>query len=182
VTGGASFIATKIASIADSHVGSTPAKVGTIPSRDTAGGAAAVRNMTARFDDNAHATAANAGLRVNEAGKDLAAQLPEGVQKLGEPTPEYQKGEFRKMADEGWEQATIAAKGIAGAVGMVGKSLSESTHRAIEHNLGKETDRVAQDIGQAGQNIGSAALSVGTAASTAVHGSNTTTVKPPGTL
>jgi hypothetical protein len=66
------------------------------------------------------------------------------VQKLGEPTPEHLKGDVRKIAEEGWEQVTIAAKGIANAAGLVGTSVSENTHRAIAHNFGSETDRVAQ--------------------------------------
>jgi uncharacterized protein YoxC len=54
------------------------------------------------------------------------------------------KGEFRKAAEAGWEQVTIAAKGMAEAVTTVGKSVTENAHKAIENQSGKQADQAAQ--------------------------------------
>lgn len=126
------------------HVGSTPPNRNAVPSYDTAGKAAALRNSTAHLAAKAHSTGTDLGSRAHEAGKEVSAELPQGIQNLAQPTPEHEKSDIRKMADEGWEQVTIAAKGIAGAAGTIGSSLSVNAHRAVEHNFGKETDRVAQ--------------------------------------
>ena len=57
---------------------------------------------------------------------------------------EHDKSDLRKIAEDGWTQVTIAAKGIASAAVTVGTAASESAHRAVENNFGKEHDKVAQ--------------------------------------
>ena len=70
--------------------------------------------------------------------------MPDSIAKPAEPVKEEDKGDFRKMAEQGWQQATIAAKGIASAAVTVGTALSENAHKAVEHNFGKEAEGVAQ--------------------------------------
>jgi hypothetical protein len=91
------------------------------------------------------------------------------------------------LAEEGWTQATVAAKGLATAATTVAGAVSQSAHRAVEHNYGKEADGVAQgkylfswknladiysDLGQSGANIGSTALSATEVTSGIVQGVN----------
>lgn len=85
------------------------------------------------------------GTYVHEGGKKLGNMLPESVAKsMQTHTPEQDKSDFRKVAEEGWSQLTHAAKGLATAVGTVGVAVSENTHKAVEHGFGKEADKVAQ--------------------------------------
>lgn len=176
VTAGASFIAAKVTGLADQHIGTAkPINPTLLPSPETAGRASGVRNATAHLAAKAEDTAVAIGHKVHEAGRELGQKLPEELRPSGKPTPEAEKGELRKLAEETWGQATVAAQGIAAAAVTVGKSLSDNTHRAVEHNFGKESDRVAQDVGQAGQNLASTAGSAFTGTSVVIQGKNAVT-------
>ena len=83
---------------------------------------------------------------MHDAGVKMGEKLPD---ELARPSPAVQqgeKGEARKLAEEGWHQATIAAKGLADAAATIGGSISGNAHKAIEHNYGTEADRVAQGM------------------------------------
>lgn len=94
--------------------------------------------------DSVEAGSQKVGEVVHDAGKKAAQHLPESVTNLTEPVPQGEKGEFRKFAEEGWQQATFAAKGFASAATTVAGAVSQNAHRAVEHNYGKEADNVAQ--------------------------------------
>jgi hypothetical protein len=70
--------------------------------------------------------------------------LPDSIAKPASPVPESEKSDFRKIAEGGWEQVTIAAKGVGQAAVTVGTAVSGSAHKAVEHNFGKEAEGVAQ--------------------------------------
>ncbi len=53
------------------------------------------------------------------------------------------------MAEDALHQAKLAAEGVAKAGVAVGGAFSESAHRAVEHNFGKEADKVAQGMSMA---------------------------------
>lgn len=177
VTAGASFIAAKVQGLADNHIGTAkPINPTLLPSAETAGRASGIRNATAHLAANAEQTAVTIGNKVHEAGRELGQKLPEELRPAPKSatttTSQAEKGELQKLAEEGWEQSKIAAQGIAAAAITVGKSLSDNTHRAVEHNFGKESDRVAQDIGQTGANLASTAGSAFTGTSVVIQGAN----------
>ena len=103
-----------------------------------------LNQSTGSVADSTESGAAKLGQFVHDAGAKAANQLPESVTSLTDPVPESEKGDLRKMAEEGWQQATLAAKGIASAATTVAGAVSQSTHRTVEHNYGKEADGVAQ--------------------------------------
>lgn len=116
------------------------------PSDEVAARAKQLNSTTGSIADSASSGAQKLGGYVHDAGKSAAGYMPESVQKLGEPVPEQDKGEFRKLAEDGWTQATFAAKGIASAATTVAGAVSQNAHRAVEHNYGKEADAVAQGM------------------------------------
>lgn len=146
--------------------------------------AKSLNESTATLAENATVGAAQVGEAIHEGGKKLGAQLPDSIAKPAEPVPQEQKGDLRKMAESNWQQITVAAQGIAQAATAVAGAVSDNAHRAIEHNFGKEADKVAQgeflitpvitsnsvDLGQSGANVGSTVLSAGVATSAAVQG------------
>jgi hypothetical protein len=105
-----------------------------------------VRNATARAAVTADEAAIAIGDKVHEGGKKLGESLPDELAKPSPAVQEGEKGEVRKIAEEGWHQATIAAKGLADAAATIGGSISSNAHKAIEHNYGTEADRVAQGV------------------------------------
>lgn len=114
------------------------------PSEEVAARAKQLNSTTGSIAESASSGAQRVGQYVHDAGKSAAEHLPESVQKLGDPVAEQDKGEFRKLAEEGWTQATFAAKGIATAATTVAGAVSQNAHRAVEHNFGKEAEGVAQ--------------------------------------
>lgn len=115
------------------------------PPVEAVAGAYQANIKTAQFAETASEKVAQFGTYVQEGGKKIGDMLPEAITKpLATQTKEEDKSDFRKVAEEGWSQMTIAAKGIATAVGTVGAAVSDSTHRAVEHGFGKEADKVAQ--------------------------------------
>jgi hypothetical protein len=60
---------------------------------------------------------------VHDTARDAATHLPESIRKLADPVPQ---------------------QGLATAATTVAGAVSQSAHRAVEHNYGKEADGVAQ--------------------------------------
>lgn len=162
------------------------------PSDEVAARARSLNQSTNSIATSLESGATKVGQVVHDAGAKAADHLPESVTKLTDPVPEGEKGEFRKLAEDGWQQATFAAKGLAAAATTVAGAVSQNAHRAVEHNYGKEADGVAQgqstddrytkveadwisDLGQSGANIGSAAISATAATSGIVQGANAST-------
>jgi len=81
---------------------------------------------------------------MQDVGKTIGSKLPETVTKPIQPIPEGEKSDFRKIAEGGWTQVAAAAKGVVGAAVVVGGAVSGASHRAVEHNFGKEAEGVAQ--------------------------------------
>lgn len=158
------------------------------PSDEVASRAKQLKSTTGSIAESASSGAQRVGQFVHDAGQRAGEHLPESVRKLADPVPEQEKGEFRKLAEEGWTQATFAAKGIATAATTVAGAVSQNAHRAVEHNYGKEAESVAQgkpfmagvarymlisqDLGQSGANVGSTALAATEATSAIVQGAN----------
>lgn len=126
-----------------SHLQHPPGKP-VLPTAENAAKASAVRNTTAQAAVKADEIAEKIGDKIHEGGKKLGESLPDELAKPSPAVEQGQKGEARKLAEEGWHQATIAAKGLADAAATVGSSISGNAHKAIEHNYGTEADRVAQ--------------------------------------
>jgi len=139
-------LANRLNTYTDRHVQSTNPTHPAPPSNEVISGAAIANARTAGLAERAEAAAKQFGNAVHEGGKKLGAQLPDSIVKPASaaPTPEADKGELRKVAEEGWNQLTIAAKGLASAAGTVAGSVSGSAHKAVEHNFGKQADKVAQ--------------------------------------
>ena len=127
-----------------SHVATTNPTHPPPPSAGVASTAASVSNTTDRAANMADAAAIRIGEKIVEAGQTVGEQLPDTIAKPAQPVREEDKSDLRKMAESGWEQVSIAAKGVASAGVTVGGALSESAHRAVEHNFGKEAESVAQ--------------------------------------
>lgn len=111
------------------------------PSDELAARAKQMNQTTHSIAESAESGSQKVGEYVHDAGKKVANQLPDSVV---QPTPEEQKGDIRKLAETGWQQATFAAKGFAAAASTVAGAVSQNAHRAVEHNYGKEADSVAQ--------------------------------------
>ena len=114
------------------------------PSEEVAAQAKQLNSTTGSIAESASSGSTKVGQYVHDTAKDAATHLPESIRKLADPVPQQDKGEFRKLAEDGWTQATVAAKGFASAATTVAGAVSQSAHRAIEHNYGKEADGVAQ--------------------------------------
>ncbi|WRT63619.1 uncharacterized protein IL334_000542 [Kwoniella shivajii] len=172
VTSAGQALAERLGAYTDRHIAKTDPEHPAPPSDLTKERASALTDATHRLSESAESGANTVGSYVHDTAKSIGASLPDSIAKKSEPVKEEDKTEFRKLAEDGWEQITIAAKGIAGAATTVGTALSQSSHRAVEHNFGKEAEGVAQDVGQTGANIGSTALSGMKATSVIVQGGN----------
>lgn len=139
-------LATRLSAYTDKHVQSTNPTHPKPPSDEVVSAAARANAHTAGLSETAEAAAKQWGNALHEQGKKLGAQLPDSIVKPASaaPTSDADKGELRKVAEEGWNQLTIAAKGLASAAGTVAGSVSGSAHKAVEHNFGKQADKVAQ--------------------------------------
>ncbi|KAK8845398.1 hypothetical protein IAR55_006111 [Kwoniella newhampshirensis] len=175
VMGASHAIADRLNAYTDRHVATTNPEHPAPPTSNVADKAHSLETTTSSLADTAESGAQKVGSMIHEGGKKLGGYLPDSIAKSAEPVPEGDKSDFRKMAEGGWEQVTIAAKGIASAATTVGGAVSVSAHKAVEHNFGKEAEGVAQDIGQAGANVGSTGLSAVKATSVIVQGTNATT-------
>ena len=122
------------------------------PSAETASRAKSFSESTSTLSEHAAVGAQQLGEAVHNAGIKIGQSLPDYIAKAAEPVPEAQKGDLRKMAESNWQQITLAAKGVAQAATTVAGAVSENAHKAIEHNFGKEADKVA--LGEFLINIG----------------------------
>ncbi|WWC58021.1 uncharacterized protein I303_100556 [Kwoniella dejecticola CBS 10117] len=172
VTSAGQALAERLGAYTDRHVARTNPEHPAPPSDLTKERAEAINHGTSQLAESVEEGANKVGSYVHDAAKSVGEKLPDSIAKSSEPVKEEDKGQYRKMAEEGWEQITIAAKGIAGAAMTVGSAASQSAHRAVEHNFGKEAEGVAQDVGQTGANLGSTALSAGKATSVIMQGTN----------
>jgi hypothetical protein len=114
------------------------------PSEELAAQAKQLNSSTTSISNSAASGSAKVGQYVHDTAAKAAVHLPESVRKLTDPVPEQDKGDLRKLAEQSWTQATFAAKGLANAATTIAGAVSQSTHRAVEHNFGKEADGVAQ--------------------------------------
>jgi len=144
VVGASQVIATRLGSFTDKHISTTNPTHPEPPTERVASIASTASTQTSALAENASALANKVGEVIHEGGKKIGAQLPESIRPSGQPTPEADKGDLRKMAEGGWTQLTFAAKGIVTAAGTVAGSVSQSAHRAVEHNFGKPAEAVAQ--------------------------------------
>ncbi|WVF66439.1 hypothetical protein IAT40_001179 [Kwoniella sp. CBS 6097] len=172
VIGAGQALAERLNSYTDRHVHNTNPEHPAPPSDITKERASTINSATSDLADSAESGAQTVGTYIHDTGKSIGEKLPDSLAKKSEPVKEEDKSDFRKLAEGGWEQVTIAAKGVAEAATTVGGAISGSAHRAVEHNFGKEAEGVAQDVGQTGANFGSAALSGFKATSVVVQGSN----------
>jgi hypothetical protein len=144
VVGASQAIASRLGSYTDKHVSTTNPTHPEPPSERVASIASAASSRTAVWAETASGAALKVGAVIHEGGKKLGAQLPESLRPSGQPTPQAEKGELRKLAEGGWSQLAFAAKGIATAAGTVAGSVSQNAHKAVEHNFGKPAEAVAQ--------------------------------------
>ncbi|ORY25173.1 senescence-associated protein-domain-containing protein [Naematelia encephala] len=172
VTGLGHALAERLGGYTDKHITETDPVHPPAPSGSVENAAASTRSATNTIAEVAESGALKVGELIHEGGKKAGAYLPDSIAKSAEPVAEADKSDYRKMAEGGWEQVTIAAKGIASATEEVATALSENAHRAVEHNFGKEAEGVAQNVGQAGANIGATTLSGLKATSAIVQGGN----------
>ncbi|OXG36977.1 hypothetical protein C360_02101 [Cryptococcus neoformans Bt15] len=142
------------------------------PSETTANAARSAKETTDTLSTKAEAASTVIGNTVHAGGSAAASYLPDSLRPGGRPAKEEEKSDFRKMAEDGWEQVGFAAKGVVEAASTVGGAISKNSHEAVEHNFGKEAEDVAQDIGQSGANVGSSAASAFKGTSIAVQGTN----------
>lgn len=103
-----------------------------------------MKSSTTTLANSAESGATTVGAYIHQAGKAIGTQLPDSIAKAADEPNEGEKSESRKMAEDGWQQVTVAAQGVVKAGMTVGGALSESAHKAVEHNFGKEADKVAQ--------------------------------------
>ena len=127
-----------------SHILSTNPTHPAPPSEQVAANAKQLNTTTGSISESADTGAKKVGQFVHDKAHDYAHYLPESVQKLGDPVAEQDKGDFRKLAETSWTQATFAAKGLASAATTIAGAVSQNAHRAVEHNFGKEADDVAK--------------------------------------
>jgi hypothetical protein len=126
------------------HISTTNPTHPAPPSEQLAANARQANSTTGSIAESADSGAKKVGQFVHDTASKSAHYLPESVQRLGDPVPEQDKGELRKLAETGWTQATFAAKGLVGAATTIAGAVSQNAHRAVEHNFGKEADGVAQ--------------------------------------
>jgi hypothetical protein len=126
------------------HISTTNPTHPAPPSEQLAANARQANSTTGSIAESADSGAKKVGQFVHDTAQNSAHYLPESVQRLGDPVPEQDKGELRKLAETGWTQATFAAKGLVGAATTIAGAVSQNAHRAVEHNFGKEADGVAQ--------------------------------------
>ncbi|WWD22344.1 hypothetical protein CI109_106835 [Kwoniella shandongensis] len=175
VIGASQSLAERLTAYTEKHVATTHPEHPAPPSANVASTAHSLNETTSSLATSTESGATKIGNVIHEGGKKLGSYLPDSIAKSAEPVPEADKSDFRKLAEGGWEQVTIAAKGIASAATTVGGAVSVSAHKAVEHNFGKEAENVAQDIGQAGANVGATGVSAVKATSVIVQGTNATT-------
>lgn len=114
------------------------------PSAETASRAKSLNESTSTLAEHASVGAQQIGAGIHDVGVKIGQSLPDSIARVAEPVPEGQKTDLRKMAESNWQQITMAAKGVAQAATTVAGAVSENAHKAIEHNFGKESDKVAQ--------------------------------------
>ena len=103
-----------------------------------------LNSSTATLANAADSGAATVGEFLHEGAKQIGSAVPDSIVKPSEPVAEEDKSDLRKMAEDAYNQASIAAQGVVKATVTVGGALSESAHRTVEHNFGKEADGVAR--------------------------------------
>jgi hypothetical protein len=143
VIAGSTTLATRIATFTDKHVATTNPTHPAPPSDQVIATAAIANARTAGLAEKAEQGAVKVGEYIHDAGVKIGQQLPDSIAKPATGDT-GEKGEFRKLAEDGWTQISIAAKGIASAAGTVAGSVSENAHKAVEHNFGKQAEKVAQ--------------------------------------
>lgn len=172
IIGAGHSLASRIHGYTDRHIASTDPEQPAPPSETTANAARSAKETTDTLSTKAEAASTVIGNTVHAGGSAAASYLPDSVRPGDQPVEEEEKSDFRKMAEEGWEQVGFAAKGVVEAASTVGGAISGNSHKAVEHNFGKEAEGVAQDIGQSGANVGSSAASAFKGTSIAVQGTN----------
>ncbi|KAK4683455.1 hypothetical protein P7C73_g6808, partial [Tremellales sp. Uapishka_1] len=175
VAGASSAIAERISSYTDRHIATTDPTHPAPPSDAVAANAKSASSATHTISEYAASTASAIGSTIHSAGKAIGDQLPDSVAKPAEPVADADKTEIRRLAEDGWEQISLAAKGVANAAITVGGAVSENAHKAVEHNFGKKAESVAQDVGQSGQNLGATGLAVMEGTSMIMQGKNAAT-------
>ncbi|WVQ80422.1 hypothetical protein IAT38_002527 [Cryptococcus sp. DSM 104549] len=168
-------LANRLSAYTDRHVAQTDPEQPAPPSATTANAARSLNLNTASVASAADSGATYVGESVHSGGATAGSYLPDSIAQPAQPVAQKDKSEFRKFAEDGWEQVSFAAKGVASAATTVGGALSGNSHKAVGHNFGPEADGVAQDIGQTGANIGSTGVSAFKATSVAVQGTNAAT-------
>ncbi|ORX33593.1 hypothetical protein BD324DRAFT_643887 [Kockovaella imperatae] len=173
---GASKTATeRLTAYTDKHVAATNPSHPAPPSQAVAEAARNANLKTQTWAEKAEVGALKVGNSIHEGGKKLGSHLPDSIAQAAKPVPDNEKTEFRHQAESAWEQAQIAAQGIASAAAGLATSVSENAHRAVDHNYGKEADSVAHDIGQTGANLGATGFQAHKATSVIIQGANLTT-------
>lgn len=140
---GSTTLASRLNTFTEKHVATTNPTHPAPPSDQVIAGAAIANARTAGIAESAEKGAVKIGDYTHEAGKKLGEQLPDSIAKPA-LNDNGEKSEFRKLAEDAWAQTTIAAKGIASAAGTVAGSVSTNAHKAVEHNFGKQAEKVAQ--------------------------------------
>lgn len=130
----------------DRHIASTDPEQPAPPSETTANAARSAKETTDTLSTKAEAASTVIGNTVHAGGSAAASYLPDSVRPGDQPVEEEEKSDFRKMAEEGWEQVGFAAKGVVEAASTVGGAISGNSHKAVEHNFGKEAEGVAQGV------------------------------------
>ncbi|WVN87347.1 uncharacterized protein L203_102525 [Cryptococcus depauperatus CBS 7841] len=171
VIGAGNALAERLAGHTDKHISNSSPKHPASPPDATVDTARSLNQATSSMASGADAVATNIGDFAHSAGSAVASQLPENV-KPAQPS-EQQKSDLRKAAEDGWEQATLAARGVATAATALSGAISSSAHRAIGHNFGPKAEEVSQNLGQSGVNVGSSAASALKGTSVVVQGANT---------
>lgn len=128
------------------HVASTDPEHPAPPSETTANAARSAKETTDTLSTKAEAASTVIGNTVHAGGSAAASYLPDSIRPGGRPAKEEEKSDFRKMAEDGWEQVGFAAKGVVEAASTVGGAISKNSHEAVEHNFGKEAEDVAQGV------------------------------------
>lgn len=144
VIGAGSALASRLSAFTDKHIHTTHPTHPTPPSDQVISNAAVANARTAGIAEQAEQAAQRFGEAIHEGGQKVGAQLPDSIARPATQPAEGDKSDFRKLAEEGWTQVSIAAKGIASATVTVAGSVSENAHRAVEHNFGRQADKVAQ--------------------------------------
>lgn len=171
-TNAGQVLATRLGAYTDRHVTKTDPSHPAPPSDAVASSAHTANTRTASIASSAESISLKIGSAINEGGKKVGSLLPDYIAKPSQPVEESEKGDIRKVAEQGWFQIAAVAKGVASAATTVGGALSKNAHRAVEHNFGEKAESVAQDVGQTGANIGSTGLAALKGTSVIVQGTN----------